>query len=171
MATHSCGISARSGVHHPGYALCIPPHILPPLTPLLHNSLCLPDIQTSFPKTVLHSINSSLPRPTHWTTTNTSSNKDTLSNPIPLHPLHIQNHQRTLSPLLSSSPFVTPYNSIIRAFGTLSIPLIPSKPQTLSICTGLFLDLTFFFHQSFSLPYVTTDASNVLCKTLAHSIC
>ena len=49
VATHNCGISARSGVHLPSKAPCIPPHKSPPFTPILDHSPCLPDIQPSFP--------------------------------------------------------------------------------------------------------------------------
>ena len=40
-----------------------------------------------------------------------------------------------------SSPY-TPHNSLIHAFGTLCILLIPSNPLRLSICTALNLDLS-----------------------------
>ena len=142
VTTNNCDISSKSGVHPPGYALCTPPHKPPPFTHILHHSPCLPDIQTSFPQTVLHSINLSLSWPTHWMTTSTLSYIDSLSNSIILHSLHMP------KPLENTliNPFITPYNSLICAFRILSILLITSKPLRLSICTVLILDLSFSFH-------------------------
>ena len=56
------------------------------------------------------------------------------------------NHWRSPSSILLYTPFVTPQNSLIRAFRIQFILLIPSKPLRLSICTALILDLTFSFH-------------------------
>ena len=53
----------------------------------------------------------------------------------------------------------------------LSILLIPSKSLRFSICTVLIQDLSFFFHNIVSLPYIKTGTSNVSCKTLVHSSC
>ena len=66
------------------------------------------------------------------------------------------------------SPFVYPQNSLIRAFRTLFIFLIPSKPLRLSLCTALILDLS-SFHIIVSLPYIGTGTRNFSCKTLVHS--
>ena len=81
------------------------------------------------------------------------------------------NHGRSPSSILSSTPFVTPHNSHIRALETHSILLIPSNPLKLSTCTAVTLDLSFSFHNIVSLAYVRTGKSNVLCNTLAQSIC
>ena len=56
--------------------------------------------------------------------------------------------------------FITPYNSFIRAFGTLSILLIPMKPLRLSICTVLILDFSLSFHIIVSLLNIKTGTSN-----------
>ena len=53
----------------------------------------------------------------------------------------------------------------------LSILLIPSNPLRLSICTALFQDLSFYFHNIISLPYIRRGTSNVWCKTQANSSC
>ena len=55
-----------------------------------------------------------------------------LGNPIPLCLLHC----RTSSSIHSSRPFLTLHNSLIYAFRTLFILLIPSNPLRLSICTA-----------------------------------
>ena len=79
------------------------------------------------------------------------------------------NQRKTSSLILLSTPFITLHNSLIHAFRTLSIFLIPSKPVRLSICTALILDLSFSFYIIVSLPYIRTGLSNISCKTLAHS--
>ena len=57
--------------------------------------------------------------------------------------------------------------SLIRAFATLSILLIPNKPLRLSICTDLVLDLSFSFHIIVSLSYIRTGMIKVSCKTIS----
>ena len=79
----------------------------------------------------------------------------TLTDPITLHSLQIAEVQEnTINPLHHSVQL------LIRAFGTLSILLIPSKLLRLSSlnCRPLLL-----------LPYIRTGTISVLCKTLAHS--
>ena len=73
---------------------------------------------------------------------------DTLGDPILLHSLHMAEPSENtfINPSPSSCPFVTPHNSVIRAFRTLSILLIPSKPLRFSICTVLILDRSFHYH-------------------------
>ena len=58
-----------------------------------------------------------------------------------------------------------------RPFGILSIPLIPSNPLRLPICTALTPELSFSFHNIVCLPYIITDTSNVSSKTQAHLSC
>ena len=48
MATHNCGISSKTRVHPPVYALCILLYKPLPFTCIIHDSPCLPDIQTIF---------------------------------------------------------------------------------------------------------------------------
>ena len=72
-----------------------------------------------------------------------SSHIHPFRNPIiPCFPI-CPNHRRTLSSILSSTHFVTPYSSLIRTFVTVHSP---NTQQTLksSICTSLVLDLSFF---------------------------
>ena len=89
VASHSYSISSSSRVHPPGNTPCIPPHKPPPCIPIMHHSPCWPDTQTSYLETFLHGINPPLPMPTHWTTINTLSYIDTLSNPVILHLLRM----------------------------------------------------------------------------------
>ena len=77
------------------------------------------------------------------------------------------NHWSTTSSILSSRPFFTLHNSLIRAFGTLSILLMPSNPLRLSICTALTLDLSFSSYNIVSPPYRRTVTSKSSCKSLA----
>ena len=136
VETHSCDISSESMVHPLGNAPCIPTLKPSPFTPILHHSSCLPDIQTPFLQAVFHGINPSLLRSTHWATTNTLPYIDLLAillfSILSIWP----NHRRMLWTIFSFTPFVTPHNCLIRAFGTLSILLLLSKPLRLSICTA-----------------------------------
>ena len=76
VTVHNCGISSRSRVHSPGYVPRIPPHIPLPLTPIMHHSPCLPDIQTIFLNSFSqYQITSSAAY--HWATTKVS----TITNP------------------------------------------------------------------------------------------
>ena len=90
---------------------------------------------------------------------------NTLSNPVILHSLHIAEPSEN-----NFIPFVTSHDSPIRAFGTSSILLTPSKPLRLSIYTAVILDLS-SFPLITSLPYIRAGKSNDPCKTLVHLIC
>ena len=80
------------------------------------------------------------------------------------------NHLNTPS-ILSSSPFFTLHNSLICAFGTLSILQIPSNPPRLFVCTVLILNISSSFHNIFSLPYKSSYKQCFMqyssCKSLA----
>ena len=91
--------------------------------------------------------------------------------PLPsgLPPIHHTepNHLRTRGRVISTlSPPIPIFTTLICAFDTQSILLIPDNPLRLCICTALFLD--FSFHIIVSLPYRRTGTSNVSCKTLVH---
>ena len=101
---------------------------------IIHHLPCLPNVLTSFFQTVIHGINPSLPRSTYQglpVHSPTYPILTILSFPI----LSIcQNYQRTLSSLLSSTPFVPLHKFLICTFGTLFILLILNRPLILSIC-------------------------------------
>ena len=75
------------------------------------------------------------------------------------------------SSILSSAHFITPKNSLICTYGTLSILLLHSKVLRLSIYKALILDLFFIFHIIVSLAYIKTDTIDDSSKTLANSSC
>ena len=77
--------------------------------------------------------------------------KDPLSYPVIFHSLHLAEPPENTLTL-----FITLHNSLIHAFRTLSILMIPSKPLRLSIYTAPMLDFFFTFHSIVSLPYVRT---------------
>ena len=167
MATNNCGISSNTRVHHSGNSPHIPPHKPPPFNPIMHPSPCLLDIQTfSLSSLSWYQSTSFLPYPLS-DYQHTPLNRDNLSNYVILHFLHMA------EPLENTfaNPFVTLHNSLIYAFRTLSILLIPNKHLRFSIYTALILNLSFSFHIIASLAYIRTGTSNDSCKTLAHSSC
>ena len=100
----SCGLSHRrtstfQGLHV-AVASCysqgssdasrIPLHKPSHYTPIMHHSPCWPDIQTPFLQTILHGVNSSLPRPTLLATTSTLSYIDPQWNFVLLHSLPME---------------------------------------------------------------------------------
>ena len=112
--SYSCGISSKSRVHPPSDDPRFRPHKTPRYTPIMYHSPCLPDIQISFLQAALHNINQPFPWSTHWAITST------LPGSLAIFSFSITstfpNHQRTLSSILSSTPFFTLHNFLIRAF-------------------------------------------------------
>ena len=113
----------------------------------------------------------------YWQNQSFSSEVDLLSdihpigNPIVFHSFNMAKPLENTFINYLSTPFVTPHNYLNRAFDTLSILQIPSKPLRLSIYTALILDLSFNLYINVSLPYDRTGTSNPLCSPLAHSSC
>ena len=138
----------------PGPCSMHSPHKYPPFSMLAWN----PNL--FFLNSLSQCINPPFPQPTHKTITSTLPYIEFLGNPVLLHPLHmVKPPENTFI-----NPFIIPFNSLIHAFGTLSIFLIPNKPLRLSFYTAVTLDLS-SFHNIISLPYVRTGTSNVSCKT------
>ena len=108
---------------------------LPSYTPIMHHSSFLPDIQTSFLQSFLHSINPPLLWPTYSVTTSTLPYIDPLSNPV-LHSLYLA--EPSENTFINIFVHTLCYSFIV----TLSILLIPSKPLRLSICTSLIQNLS-----------------------------
>ena len=100
---------SRSGVHLPDHSPCIPPNKLPPFTPILDHSPCSPDIQTSFSLNTL---------PWYQSISSVAYPLNNYQHTLLQDTLHL----RKPSSVLSFRPFFTLHNSLIRAFGTLSIP-------------------------------------------------
>ena len=71
-------------------------------------------------------------------------------------------------------PLCTPlssfHNSLIQAFRTLPIQLIPRNPLRLSMYTALIIELSSLYIIA-SLPYKRTGMSNASCSTLTHVSC
>ena len=79
--------------------------------------------------------------------------------------LHPRDAELVFRPLfLPFRPF-----SLIHAFSTFTIHLIPSKPLMLSICTNLILGSYFSFHFIVSLLYIRIGTFKASCWTLTHS--
>ena len=124
----------------------------PPYTPIMHHSSCLPDIQTfsSSSPSRYQSISSAAYPLSDYQHTPTFTLLAMLSFTIlSTWP----NHRRTSSPIFSSAPFITLHNCLFHSFGTLSILLIPNRPQRSSISTALILGLSFSLH-IVSLPTI-----------------
>ena len=88
-ATRNCGILSKSRVYPTSNSSCIPFPKPTPHTPTMNHSPCLPNLQTPFLFKQPFTVNPSLPRPTHWPTTNTLRYIDSRSNSVILHSLHM----------------------------------------------------------------------------------